>query len=179
MLEGVIITSAVLGVLGCVIALILNFAGDKFYVSINEKTEKIIEVLPGNNCGGCGYAGCSALAEAISNGTAAPNACPVGGSELAKEIAKITGKKAVDTKRMVAFVHCGGDCVKSVRKGDYSGSSSCISAKAVQGNGGKACLSGCMGYGTCVDVCEFGALSIKNGISVVDKEKCRACGKCP
>ncbi|MBQ6906735.1 MAG: RnfABCDGE type electron transport complex subunit B [Clostridia bacterium] len=178
MLEGIITAAVMLGVIGCLIALVLNFAGDKFYVKVNENTEKIIEVLPGNNCGGCGYAGCNALADAIAEGKAMPNACPVGGKDVASKIAGIMGSQLDESARMVAFVHCGGECSKSVKSAAYNGPSDCISAKAVQSNGGKACLYGCMGYGTCVDVCEFDAISIQNGISVVDKEKCRACGKC-
>ena len=178
MLAGILATVILLGAVGCLIALILNFASDKFYVRVDENIEKIRDVLPGNNCGGCGFAGCDALAAAIADGSAPPDACPVGGSEVNKQIGEIMGIKVDGSKRKVAFVHCGGECGKAEKLGLYSGAKSCVSAKAVQGNGGKACLYGCMGFGSCVSVCEFGALSIKNGVAVVDKEKCRACGKC-
>ena len=178
MLAGIIATVVLLGAVGFVIALILNFAGDKFYVQVDENIEKIRNVLPGNNCGGCGYAGCDALAAAIADGSASPGACPVGGSETINKIGEIMGVQVSDSVRMVAQVHCGGECTKTERLGSYNGPKSCVSAKMVQGNGGKACLYGCMGYGSCVEACEFDALSVKNGVAVVDKEKCRACGAC-
>ena len=176
MLYGIIITTILLGLIGCLIALLLNFAGDKFYVKVNENTEKVRELLPGNNCGGCGYAGCDSLAEAIAEGKASPNSCPVTSNKA--EIAALVGSSDVESIKKVAFVHCVGDCEKTTKVGEYSGARDCLSAKSVQGNGGKACLNGCLGFGTCVSVCKFDALHIINGIAVVDKEACVGCGAC-
>ena len=172
----ILLSALVIGVIGIAIALILNFAGDKFYVEPNEKAERIRELLPGNNCGGCGYAGCDALAEAIATGDAPVNACPMCTNTV--EIGALCGVQTEKTERKVAYVACKGNCEKAERIGTYFGAKDCIAAKAVQQNGGKACKAGCMGLGTCVSACVFGALSCQDGIAVVDEALCTGCGQC-
>lgn len=172
----IVLSAVVIGLIGIVIAMVLNFAGDKFYVEPNEKAEKIRELLPGNNCGGCGYAGCDALAEAIAQNTAAPNSCPM--CTNVSQIGDICGVEPVIGEKKVAYVACVGDCEKAKQVGEYFGAQDCLAAKAVQQNGGKACTVGCMGFGSCVSVCKFGALSCENGIAVVDAALCTGCGQC-
>lgn len=173
----ILIATCVVGGTGLIIGLLLGFAGRAFAVKVDEKEIAIRDSLPGNNCGGCGYAGCDALAKAIANGEAEANACPVGGAVVASKIAEIIGSSVEVTKK-VAFVKCSGTCEKAVDRFNYYGNNDCKQAALSTGGGQKACTYGCMGFGSCVKVCEFDAIHIENGIAVVDIEKCVACGKC-
>lgn len=175
---GIVLAAVIVGGTGLVISVLLGIASEKFKVPIDEKEVAVRECLPGNNCGGCGYAGCDALAKAIAQGQAAVNACPVGGAPVADQISQIMGVEAGDTEKMVAFVKCAGTCDKAKEKYIYSGNDDCISAISVPGGGPKACSYGCIGFGTCTKVCDFDAIHVENGIAVVDQEKCVACGKC-
>ncbi|MBQ7360410.1 MAG: RnfABCDGE type electron transport complex subunit B [Lachnospiraceae bacterium] len=174
----VLTAAAVVGIVGIFIGLFLGAAGIIFKVEVNEKEEEVLNALPGNNCGGCGYPGCSGLATAIANGEAPVNACPVGGEAVGAKIAEIMGVEAQETVRKVAFVHCQGDCDKTHLDYDYSGIEDCRMLSFVPNGGPKSCNYGCLGYGTCAKVCPFDAISIVNGVAVVDKDKCKACGKC-
>lgn len=174
----IVVAAAVIGITGLLIGLLLGVAGKKFAVEVDEKEIKVRELLPGNNCGGCGYAGCDAMAQAIANGSAPANGCPVASAEISKAIAQVMGAKDEALDRQVAFVKCNGTCDKAVRKYNYHGANDCRMAALVPGKGEKKCSYGCMGYGSCVSVCPFDAIHIKNGIAVVDKEKCKACKKC-
>lgn len=176
-ITGILIATAVVAGVGIIIGILLGIAGKAFEVEVDEKELQIREVLPGNNCGGCGFAGCDALAKAIAEGNAPSGACPVGGQPVADQIAAITGE-AGDVERVVAFVKCNGTPANAKERYEYSGNTSCKDAANVTGGGAKSCTYGCLGYGTCVDVCDFDAIHIINGIAVVDKEKCVACGKC-
>ena len=174
----IIIAAVVVAAVGIFIGLFLGMAGIKFHVDVDEKEEAVLAALPGNNCGGCGFAGCSGLAAAIAKGEAPVNACPVGGENVAKKVGEIMGVKAQAGKKMVAFVHCQGDCKKAKELYSYTGAEDCRMMSFVPGGGPKACDQGCLGYGTCVKECPFDAIHVKNGIAIVDKEKCKACGKC-
>ncbi|MBP5281430.1 MAG: RnfABCDGE type electron transport complex subunit B [Lachnospiraceae bacterium] len=174
----IIIAAVVVAAVGIFIGLFLGMAGIKFHVEVDEKEEAVLAALPGNNCGGCGFAGCSGLAAAIAKGEAPVGACPVGGENVAKKVAEIMGQEAETGKKMVAFVHCQGDCKKAKELYAYTGAEDCRMMSFVPGGGPKACDQGCLGYGTCVKECPFDAIHIKDGIAVVDKEKCKACGKC-
>lgn len=173
------IVSAVLtvGLIGLVFGLLLAFASVIFKVDTDERTEKIEEILPGANCGGCGYAGCGAYARAVVEDGAPIDACVVGKSPVAEKIGLIMGKRAEKTVPKTARVMCGGDCGKATDKYEYYGLHDCNAANKLAG-GQKACAYGCLGYGTCAEVCPFDAINIKGGIAVVDEEKCTACGKC-
>ena len=91
---GIIIAAAVVGIVGIVIGVLLGIASEKFKVEVDEREELVRAELPGNNCGGCGYAGCDALAKAIVEGKAAVNQCPVGGAPVGEKIAAIMGVEA-------------------------------------------------------------------------------------
>lgn len=175
---GIIIAAAIVGAVGIFVGLFLGVAGIKFKVEVDEREEAVLAALPGNNCGGCGYPGCSGLASAIVKGEAAVGTCPVGGDEVAKKVAAIMGVEAADSARQVAFVHCAGDCEKAGIDYDYVGAKDCRMLSFVPNGGPKSCNSGCLGFGTCAKVCPFDAIHVVNGIAVVDKEKCKACGKC-
>ncbi|MFA9379173.1 MAG: RnfABCDGE type electron transport complex subunit B [Lachnotalea sp.] len=177
-ITGIIIAALIVGGTGLIIGLFLGVAGEKLKVEVDEKELQVRAELPGSNCGGCGYAGCDALAKAISIGEAEVGACPVGGSPVADKIGEIMGKTAGSATKMTAFVKCGGTCDKTTQNYDYHGVEDCKMLEFVPTGGPKTCNYGCMGYGTCVKVCPFDAIHIIDGIAKVDKEKCKACGKC-
>ena len=175
---GIIIAAAVVGAVGLVIGVLLGVASEKFKVEVDEKEILVRNELPGNNCGGCGYPGCDGLAKAIAAGEAAVDACPVGGAPVGAKIAAIMGVEAGGAEKQVAFVKCQGTCDKTNMQYRYYGIDDCRKVSVVPGAGEKACAYGCMGYGTCVKACQFDAIHIVDGVAVVDKEKCVACGKC-
>lgn len=177
-ITGIIMAAVIVGGTGLFIGVFLGIAGKKFAVEVDEREEAITGVLPGNNCGGCGYAGCSGLAAAIAKGEAPVNACPVGGSPVAEKIAGIMGVEAGDQVRQVAFVKCAGTCDKAKQAYNYQGNHDCVMVSMMQNGGPKACAYGCLGEGSCVAACPFDAIHIVDGVAVVDKEACKACGKC-
>lgn len=177
-ITGILTATLIVGAVGLFVGLFLGIAGIKFKVEVDEKEEAVLGVLPGNNCGGCGYAGCSGLAAAIAKGEAPVNACPVGGEKVGKQIAEIMGVDAGESVRQVAFVQCQGDCEKTTVDYEYSGIEDCRMLSFVPNGGPKSCNYGCLGFGSCVKVCPFDAIHVVNGVAVVDKETCKACGKC-
>ena len=177
-INGIIIAIIVVGGIGCFIGVFLSIAAHKFSVEVDEKEELILKALPGNNCGGCGYPGCSGLAKAISEGNAPTSGCPVGGQKVALEIAKIMGIEAKEETRMCAFVACNGTNEACKKDYLYDGINSCLAASLMQTGSDKSCKYGCLGYGDCLKVCDFDAITIVDGISKIDKDKCKVCGKC-
>lgn len=175
---GILAATAVVGTVGIFVGLFLGAAGMKFKVEADEKEEQILAALPGNNCGGCGYAGCSGLAAAIAKGEAAVGACPVGGEAVGQRIASIMGVEAQSTERMTAYVACQGSCEKAAVDYKYTGAQDCRMMSYVPGGGPKSCNSGCLGFGACVKACPFDAVHVENGVAAVDREACKACGKC-
>ncbi|TCK98082.1 RnfABCDGE-type electron transport complex B subunit [Natranaerovirga hydrolytica] len=167
-----------IGGLGLVFGLFLGIAAKVFAVEVDPKVEAISEALPGVNCGACGYAGCDQLAKAIASEEAEVNACPVGGASTTEAIASIMGMEADAAVKKVAFVKCNGTCENSKDKYIYHGVEDCKMANAVPGRGAKGCEYGCLGHGTCVKACNFGAIDIIDGIAVINEEKCTSCGLC-
>lgn len=163
--------------LGAAMGIMLAIASKVFAVKTDERVEKIVDVLPGANCGGCGYAGCNALAEAVVKGEAKCSGCIVGGDAVAAKVAEIMGVAAGSTERMRAQVMCSGTSEYAKKKYVYDGVQDCIAA-AKMGGGDKLCPNGCIGLGTCTRACPFGAISVKNGVAVVDYRKCKGCGVC-
>ncbi len=172
----VLIAAALVGGIGLIIGAALGLAGRVLEVEIDKKEIAIREQLPGNNCGGCGYAGCDALARAIATKDAPVTGCPVGGVDVANAIGEIMGETA-EIVKYTAFVKCSGNLDVTEAKFRYVGPMNCKEA-AVVSHGNKSCIYGCLGYGSCVTVCEFDAIHVENGVAVVDKDKCVACGKC-
>lgn len=175
---GIGTAAALIGGVGIFVGLFLGVAAILFKVKVDEKEEAVLAALPGNNCGGCGYPGCAGLASGIAKGEAPVNACPVGGEAVGKQIAKIMGVESTDSVRMAAFVHCQGDCEKTHSDYDYTGVEDCKMLAFVPNGGPKSCNYGCLGFGSCMRACPFDAIHMVNGIAVVDKEACKACGKC-
>ena len=175
----IIISSVVLlAIIALIIGIFLGISSKIFKVEVDEKILKVRECLPGNNCGGCGYAGCDALAEAIAKGEAAVNQCPVGGAPVAAKISEVMGVDAGTSTKMVAFVRCNGTCVNANKSYEYTGVKDCRIAASLPNAGEKACRNACLGYGTCVAACKFDAISIVDGVAKVDEEKCVACKAC-
>lgn len=177
-ITGIIIAAVIVGGVGLFIGVFLGFSGKAFAVEVDEREEAILGVLPGNNCGGCGYAGCAGLATAIVKGEAEVGSCPVGGSTVATQVAAIMGLEVGEQTKMVAFVKCAGTGDKAGQDYQYYGVQDCKMMAYVQNGGPKSCSYGCLGYGSCVKACPFDAIHIVDKIAVVDKEACKACGKC-
>lgn len=177
-LKNIAIATGVVSLIGLLIGLFLGIASKKLEVAVDELEEMVRELLPGANCGGCGYAGCDACAKAIAKGEAAADVCPVASSEANNEIAKLVGGTVEESEKKVAYVNCVGTCDKSKVNSTYYGPKDCKLAAGIGGNGSKACSYGCMGFGSCVNVCAFDAIHIVDGVALVDKEKCTACGMC-
>lgn len=178
MIQGVIIATILIGCVGLFVGIFLGVAGISFAVETDPREEQVLSELPGNNCGGCGFAGCAGLAAAIAKGEAAVNACPVGGDPVGNKIAAIMGVEAEAGEKMVAFVMCQGDCDKAHTDYEYSGAEDCSMLAFVPNGGPKSCNHGCLGYGNCVKACPFDAIHVVNGVAFVDKDACKACGKC-
>ena len=176
--KNILIGGAAVGVLGLILGVALGFAGKLFFVKVDEKEIEVRGCLPGNNCGGCGYAGCSGLAAAIAKGEAPVGQCPVGGDEVAAKIGEIMGVEAGAGVKKVAFVKCGGTCEKAKTDYEYTGVEDCAAMAFVPAGGPKTCKYGCLGYGSCVKACPFDAIHVVDGVAVVDKDKCKACSKC-
>ena len=176
--NAILIAVLVVGVLGLIIGLLLGVAGKKFDVEVDDRVSQVREYLAGSNCGGSGFAGCDACAEAIVAGKAAPTACPSVNGEAAKAIGKILGVEVEAREPRVAFVRCSGTCDKTAMKSQYFGMHDCQKAALIPGGTDKACSNGCMGFGSCVSVCKFDAMHIVNGVAVVDKDKCSGCSCC-
>lgn len=177
-MTGILIAAAIVGGTGILIGLFLGIAGEKLKVEVDEREVAVREELPGNNCGGCGYAGCDGLAAAIAKGEAAANGCPVGGEAVAQKIAAIMGVELSQSVRKAAFVKCSGDCNSAKNDYVYSGVTDCQMAAMVTNGGAKSCNYGCLGLGSCVKACELDAISIIDGVAVIDSEKCKGCAHC-
>ena len=174
----IIIAALVVGAVGIILGFFLGISGEKFKVEVDPREEAILEVLPGNNCGGCGYAGCSGLAAAIVKGEAPVGQCPVGGDPVAAKVSEIMGVKVEAGVKKVAFVKCAGTCDKANTDYDYTGVEDCVSMSFVPGGGPKSCNYGCLGYGSCVKACPFDSIHVVDGVACVNPLTCKACGKC-
>lgn len=173
----VLVSVLIMSLLGLLLSIGLAVAYRKLKVEEDPRVEKISEILPQVNCGACGYSGCRAFAEAVVKGIAPANGCPVGGNEVAKEIALIIGTEAGRIERKVARIHCRGTIEAAKSKGIYRGINTCRAAHIVGGN--KECMYGCLGFGDCVKSCPFDAMRMgDDGLPIVLEDKCTACGEC-
>ncbi len=167
-----------LGGLAFILALGLGVASKIFAVETDPTVEAIAEVLPGANCGGCGYAGCAGFAEAVASGQTAPTECKAAGSDIVAQMAQILGVKIEETEKKVVKIFCQGSSDNCKSKFLYEGVFDCRAA-VLLGGGYKACPYSCLGYGSCVKACPFGAIEIgPKGLPIVDEQKCTGCGSC-
>lgn len=167
----------IVGVIGLLAGVILAIASIVMAVPKDEKAEAIEEVLPGANCGACGYSGCSGYAAALAKGEAKTGLCSPGGQAVAEACAEILGGGPVTVERKSAVVRCQGSFDNTTDKMIYAGIPSCAASAALAG-GVSSCRYGCMGLGDCAAACEYGAVQVVNGAARIDPAKCRACGKC-
>lgn len=168
-----------LGALGAVFSLILALASKVFEVKSDPRLDLILDCLPGANCGGCGYAGCAGCAAAILEKKAPVNACPSCSGLQTSRIAAVMGVEVKSVERRVAFVRCSGGERANRKFERYVGIEDCVAATKVSGNGTLNCSFGCLGRGTCVQVCKFDAIHINaNGVAEVDQDKCTHCMQC-
>ena len=179
----ILIAVIVLGAIGLIAAVVLFAASKKFAVYEDPRIAQVGELLPGANCGGCGFPGCSGMAEAIVKGADAGSLdglmCPVGGADTMGRVADLLEMAIADTESMVAVVRCNGTCEHRAKIVEYAGLRTCAAMHAC-GAGETLCGFGCLGCGDCVAACQFGAISVnpETGIPEVDEEKCTSCGAC-
>lgn len=173
----ILIPIITLGVLGLIFGIGLAFASKKFEVHVDPRLEKIHGLLPGANCGACGGAGCFGFAEAVLSGKIPLEQCRVTDDLTKEKIAKIVGRELKKEAKTCAVLHCNGGN-KARDKFSYLGIKDCVAANLLMG-GHKECPYCCLGFGTCVNACPFGALKMSaEGLPVVNSKKCKACKKC-
>ena len=170
----------VLGVIGLASAIILYFVAQKFKVEEDTRIDEVTELLPGANCGGCGYPGCRGFAEACVKADTLENMlCPVGGLPVMCKVSEVLGHAVCQATPKIAVVRCNGTCQNRPRTNKFDGAQNCkIAAQLYAGE--TNCSYGCFGFGDCVAACQFDAIKInpETGIPEVDEEKCTACGAC-
>ncbi len=176
-MENILKPVLLLGGLGLLFGVLLAIASKVFEVKIDPKIAAVLDALPGANCGACGFPGCEGLANAIAAGKAPVNACPIGGQTTADNVATIMGLDSAEVERNVAVVLCQGTRDMAKDKYIYEGIQDCR-VQTTLADGCKACPYGCLGCGTCYDVCEFDAIRMVDGVAVIDRDKCTACLKC-
>lgn len=163
--------------LGVGFAFLLSFAYRYFKIEEDPQIKKIEELLPGLNCGTCGFGSCHAYAENVVKEEDLSNTCPVAGEEVADKIANIIGIEIKPITSLKAVVHCGGTIGNVKHLVEYSGVENCQAAQLIKG-GFLACDYGCLGLGDCAKVCPVDGIEIVNGLARVDVKKCISCGKC-
>jgi electron transport complex protein RnfB len=168
----------VLAGMGLVLGLVLAIFSKIFVVTVDRRIAKVERVLPGINCGVCGFAGCHAMAEALVEGRAQPNQCKPGGRSVVQRVSSILGIVSEEAEELVAVVRCQGGRREAKEKADYRGVAECTAAEIV-GGGAKACVYGCLGYGTCAHACPFEAIVMTGDrLPKIIEERCTGCGTC-
>lgn len=177
--SSILFSILILGILGLLFGILLGFASKKFEVKVDERIPRIREVLPGANCGGCGYPGCDAYATAIVEDGVDATLCGVGGPSVSKAIGKILGVEIKKVEKKVAYIKCNGDCTKKKVVLNIPEGIGCTEAKEyISNNEVSGCSYGCFGFGECAKVCKFGAITVVNGLAQIDSSKCVACKAC-
>lgn len=173
----------VLGAIALTASVVLWAVSKKFAVHEDPRIGQVVEILPGANCGGCGFPGCSGMAQALVKGADAGSIeglrCPVGGDAVMGQVADLLGMAMANSEPMVAVVRCHGTCELRPRVAEYDGLRTCAAMNAA-GAGETGCGFGCLGCGDCVRACQFDAIHMNSetGLPEVDEEKCTSCGAC-
>ncbi len=176
----IVYTIITLGAIGTSAAVVLYFVAQKFKVYEDPRIDEVETALPGANCGGCGFAGCRAFAEAcVSKNDLSDLFCPVGGNDCMAGVAGILGLEASAQAPRVAVVRCNGTCEFRPKTNQFDGAVSCAVAASLY-SGDTGCQYGCLGMGDCVAACDFDAIHMNpvTGLPEVDDDKCTACGAC-
>ncbi len=169
---------SILGGLGFLMAIILVLAHSKLRVETDERLVQVINALPGANCGACGFPGCGAFAEKVVKGEVSPFGCPVANDEMREKIAEILGVESEGKEREIAVLICQGGKENCPRKFKFVGRKDCHTVSRFF-SGDKECVYACVGYGSCVAVCPFGAIRMgEDELPIIDEEKCTGCGIC-
>ena len=179
-METIISALIILGVLGIVLAVILYIIAQKFKIEENPLLEGIVELLPGANCGGCGYPGCQGFADVCMKSDSLDGLlCPVGGNETMKKVASLLGYSATELEPKTAVLCCNGSREKRLKINNYDGTKTCAIAHATYG-GETACIYGCLGYGDCVKKCPNNAIFLdeESGLPQFNEYLCNSCGIC-
>ena len=177
-MNGILTAVAIVAGIGILAGFLLAVLSKIMAVPVDEKAAEIEEILPGANCGSCGFSGCSGYAAALSSGkTKETGLCNPGGNEVSQKIAAIMGLAAGEVIPMTAVVRCAGTPDKAKSDAVYDGVQSCAMAAQLFG-GGKSCQYGCLGLGDCARACPYDAIMLCDGVAVVSPEMCRACKKC-
>ena len=176
MLVTILLGVAVMLVLAVTMGWVLGWANVAFRVEVDPKITQIAEILPGANCGACGFAGCNEYATQLAEGTAAPGACTQCSADKNAAIAEVLGVAAGDSFPNRAVVHCSAHLAQRLGQTEYAGAATCAAANLVPGVQG--CTYGCLGLGDCMRVCPEGAISIGDGLCTIDYTKCVGCKKC-
>ena len=164
--------------IGAACAAVLCIFSKLMAVEVDERTAKMLECLPGSNCGACGYPGCEGYAAALAAGTGVKtNLCPPGGPVLVQQLSAILGVEAENITRKLAVIHCQGTRDARQHKMEYYGIETCMAAKALFGGAG-ACAFGCLGHADCQAVCPSGAICMENGLARIHPINCTGCGLC-
>lgn len=179
MIDNIIVPIAIVGGLGAAFGAILAVASKVFHVEVDPKIEQINDILPGANCGACGFPGCNGYAEGVVLENADITKCAPGGDDVIKGIAQIMGMEASSKERNVAVIHCqSGGANNTFFRYEYNGIKSCSAAVMASG-GPNLCNYGCVFQNDCVEACKFDAIIIdENGNRIIDTEKCTGCGAC-
>lgn len=178
-----LIAVIVLGAIALVAAAVLFVCSKKFAVKEDPRIAQVSAVLPQANCGGCGFPGCSGMADALvkaaDGGSLDGLNCPVGGAAVMEQVADLLGMAVANTEPMVAVVRCNGTCENRPKTVEYCGLRTCAAMNACAA-GETACGFGCLGCGDCADACQFGAITVNpdTGLPEVNEELCTACGAC-
>lgn len=174
MLENIMIPIYIVGGIGLFFALALTIAGRVFEVEVNEDVQRVRDVLPGANCGACGYAGCDLYAQAVAERKAEPNLCTPGGPSTAEKIGEILGLDVDAPDMPVLKTLC---CPDTKQVFEYSGIQTCQAA-VMNYMGEGTCTYACLGFGDCVAACQYGAIKMQDNIPIIDPELCTRCGLC-
>lgn len=167
-----------LGGLTLILAVLLALANSKLHVQEDPRIDDVEDMLPHANCGACGFPGCRPFAESLVEGASSPAACTVSSESGREKIAAYLGVAVGDAVRKVARLACAGGVNVSRNRAIYEGQGSCRAA-ALAGGGGKSCAWGCLGFGDCMDVCDFDAIHMsQHQLPVVSEPKCTACNAC-
>ncbi|NLW11429.1 MAG: RnfABCDGE type electron transport complex subunit B [Clostridiaceae bacterium] len=168
---------AVGGAIALALGLVILLTARFFAVPVDNRLDKIKDILPGVNCGACGFTGCEGYARSLADGNQDATKCPVGGATTALELSEFLGLAAPDFTPKVAYMYCNGTTEHTSKRFDYSGTRTCAAAHNLF-SGPNSCSYGCIGFGDCMEVCNFNAIYYENGIIRINADNCTACGLC-
>lgn len=176
-METIVLPVVIISGAGLLFGILLSFAAKFFAVPVDERAQALRDALPGVNCGACGFAGCDEYSAKLNAGEAPTNLCTPGGDSVSKELSAILGVAFADVEEKHALVRCSGTFDTSVYVMEYLGESTCEACNAFY-QGRRSCSYGCLGFGDCQHVCKYDAISIVDGLAVIDHNKCTGCGMC-